>query len=564
MRSQRAVFGRFIIATWVLILAMAAVLAVELAGPASGLEVRQQASQTGQQGDEDIDYFRKWLTEDVVYIITPEEKAVFEKLTTPEEKENFIEQFWRRRNPNPLSPTNEFKDEHYRRIAYANEFFRAGVQGWRTDRGKIYIIHGPPDEIRSYTAGHQYHRPMSEGGGETRTYPFEVWRYRHLPGLGSDVELEFVDRSFSGFFQLAHSPWQKDLLLHVQGGGHTLAEELGIARRQDHPFFNPSLTHREAYPFLWMRAKDEPFQRWELVTAIQRPARINYQDLKQIVEVNVAYNNLAFKVREDYFKLNEQQVIVPVTLEWENEDLTFVEEQGVYRARVAVYGLVTTLTNEIVAEFEDDVVAVLTPEQFHSGVLGRSIYQKTLGLRRGVPCRLDLVTKDLNADQIGVVRRGLRPPSFGGERLSASPIMLSNYVRRLEDAPKENHMFVLGDLWIRPNLDNVFQPGEELGIYLQVYNAGIDQSALEPSLEVHYRLLQNGKPLVELVDSSGESVHFFSGWRIVLLKVLRIQNIEPGAYQLEVEVHDRLTGSRLTATERLQVRAPLSIVQAAN
>ena len=168
----------------------------------AGLAAGQQ--QGGEEADED--YYRKWLNEDVTFIITEEEKPVFQSLSTPNEKEHFIEQFWYRRDPDPRTEFNEFKEEHYRRIAFANERFQSGIAGWKTDRGRIYIIHGPPDEIVSYPSGGRYLRQPHEGGGATSTYPFEVWRYRNLEGMGSEVELEFVDSSWSGEYHLALDP----------------------------------------------------------------------------------------------------------------------------------------------------------------------------------------------------------------------------------------------------------------------------------------------------------------------------------------------------------------------
>jgi len=113
--------------------------------------------------------YKKWLDEEVPYIITDEERAAFKKLTTDEEREQFIEQFWERRNPNPGSPENEFKEEYYRRIAYSNEHFASGIPGWKTDRGRMYIMYGPPDEIESHPSGGNYQRPPEEGGGQTET-----------------------------------------------------------------------------------------------------------------------------------------------------------------------------------------------------------------------------------------------------------------------------------------------------------------------------------------------------------------------------------------------------------
>src|SRR5438270_11289045 len=114
--------------------------------------------------------YRKWLDEDVRWIISDDERKAFMQLSNDEERDQFIEAFWQRRNPDPDSEDNEFKDEHYRRIEYANEHFAAGKPGWMTDRGRIYIGYGPPDEIESHPSGGSYERPMEEGGGETSTY----------------------------------------------------------------------------------------------------------------------------------------------------------------------------------------------------------------------------------------------------------------------------------------------------------------------------------------------------------------------------------------------------------
>ncbi len=152
-------------------------------------------------------FLRNWLEQDVLYLASDEERAAYEKLTSDEEREFFIEQFWLKRDNHPNTPENEFRDEYFRRIAYANERFAPVVSmpasdqrkhqrpypGWKTDRGRIYITWGPPDEIESHPIGGQYQRPPQEGGGVVNTPPFEIWRYRlsaKEPG-GDEVLLKF-------------------------------------------------------------------------------------------------------------------------------------------------------------------------------------------------------------------------------------------------------------------------------------------------------------------------------------------------------------------------------------
>src|SRR5216684_3008096 len=143
--------------------------------------------------------YKKWLNEDVVWIITDQERAAFKQLSNDEERDNFIEAFWQRRDPTPDTEENEYREEHYRRIAYANEHFASGIPGWKADRGMIYIKFGPADETESHNGGTEQ-RAIEEGGGQTSTYPYEKWRYRYLDGIGTNVEIEFVDTTMTGEF----------------------------------------------------------------------------------------------------------------------------------------------------------------------------------------------------------------------------------------------------------------------------------------------------------------------------------------------------------------------------
>src|ERR1700682_6249343 len=177
--------------------------------------------------------YRTWLNEDVIYIISPEERQAFLQLATNEEREQFIEQFWLRRSNNPDLPDNDFKEEHYRRIAYANEHYASGIPGWKTDRGRMYIMWGPPDEIESHPTGGTYDRPMDEGGGSTWTYPWEPGGWRSPESTGENVIMEFVDPSSTGEYHLTMDPAEKDALLHVPGAGLSQMEQMGMASKAD-------------------------------------------------------------------------------------------------------------------------------------------------------------------------------------------------------------------------------------------------------------------------------------------------------------------------------------------
>ena len=521
-------------------------------GQALAKENEKNRDTSAVQREEAEDYYQRWLNQDVTYIISDEEESVFKSLTSPEEKELFIEQFWRRRDPDLRTAINEFKEEHYRRIAYVNERFYAGKPGWKTDRGMIYILHGPPHEIESYVTGGNYNRPFNEGGGQTVVHPMEVWRYRHLEGVGDDIVLEFVDRTYTGTYKLILFPDEKDALLHFDGYGLTMSEQLGISDKQH----RPSLIGGRSTAYETRLHNNNPFRRYEIFSRVMVPKKIKYKDLKELVKVEVGYSNLPFRVRSDYFKLNDGQVLVPITVEIRNRFLSFEPDGEVHSARVGLYGVVTSLSNKFIEEFDQDLVISFGPERLMRGLEGRATYQKVLLLDSGTRYKLDLIMKDLSSNNIGAVKHGIIPPPSMRERekLSSSSMLLSNHMQELPEAPDQDQMFVLGDVKIRPSIDKSFSKKLPLGVYLHLYNFGMDQSSNTPQMQVAYRISRDGEVIGEATDSRGESIQFFSDRRMVLLKRLNLRSLEPGKYRLEVEVWDQVKDVRTRVQDNFQVQ----------
>ena len=511
-----------------------------------------QAQEQSRPRPEADDSFEKWLNQDVTLVISEEEEEVFSSLTTSEEKERFIEQFWFRRDPDPKTPINEFREEHYRRIAFANERFQSGIAGWKTDRGRIYIIRGPPDEIVSYPSGGRYLRQGHEGGGSTSTYPFEVWRYRYLEGLGEEVELEFVDASWAGEYRLSLNSDEKDALLRVPNAGLTRAESLGLATKTSRPFFQPGMRGR--YPLSYERSQDSPFARYEVLTEVQRPPEIKYKDLQEMVQVDVAFNTLDVQLRPDYFQLNEDQVLVPITLEIENKNLTFSQKGDVHAAQVAIYGVITTISNRRVVEFEEDLVLSYPAEDFPVALRSRSTYQRVTTLAKRMRYRLDLVVKDLTSGHVGVVRKGLLASSSRPRELAASSLILSDLIVPLVPGSRNGQMFVLGDIKVRPSVSNAFSRENALGVYLQLYHLGIDQATETPWMETRYRILRENETVLELAGERGEGIRVYSDWRTVLVKALPVEGLQSGEYRLQVDIHDRIREESLRLEETFELR----------
>src|SRR6202167_6138763 len=285
--------------------------------------------------------WKKWVNEDVAYIITDEERKAFKQMNTDEEREQFVEQFWLRRDPTPDTVENEYKEEHYRRIAYANDRFASGIPGWKADRGRIYIEYGPADEIESHPSGGAYERPIEEGGGSTSTYPFEQWRYRYIEGIGTNIILEFVDTTMTGEYHLTMDPSEKDALLYVPGAGLTQMESIGMASKTAR-FNNTDGTHLAA-PLGGEPENQNEFTRLELFANIYKPPPVKFKDLESVVTQRMVRDQVKFDYRFDFLRITGDTVLVPITLQIPNKQMLFTGKEGVSSAVINIFGRITTL-----------------------------------------------------------------------------------------------------------------------------------------------------------------------------------------------------------------------------
>jgi GWxTD domain-containing protein len=541
-------------------------LVISAGYPFSASAADKSKNKKNNQDSDRAPYYKKWLDEDVLYIIADEERKVFKDLQNDEERESFIEQFWARRDPDPRSFDNSFKEEHYRRIAYANERFASGIPGWKTDRGRIYIMYGPPDEKEDHFIGGAYNRPMNEGGGTTTTYPFEKWWYRHIDGIGDDVEIEFVDPSFTGEYRMAMSPDEKDALMTVPNAGLTLAEEMGLSEKKDRPYYNPGAYNDPSNPAnSFMRAKDSPFERMEQYFGLQRPPKIKFEDLKAAVSTRITYNTLPYNVRIDYIKLSAERILVPITIELSNKNLEFKKELDFNRAEVNVYGIVTGLTGRIMSEFEDVISAEYMDEFFERGKNNRSQYQKIVSLPPGQRFKLDLVLKDVNSKNIGPMSLGLNVPKYEDGELQSSTIILANSVTQAPTNSDQLEQYVIGDMKILPNVKSEYLAGQNLIPYVQIYGMAIDQTSLQPSLDVTFVLKNDGKVVEEIKGMPDNSAQFFYGQRVILLGRIPLNSVAPGKkYTLEVRILDNIANRTITTSTNFKVNEPVQTVSAAN
>ncbi len=499
--------------------------------------------------------YRKWLEEDVVYIITPEERKAFLQLSTNEEREQFIEQFWQRRNPDPESGDNSFKEEHYRRIAYANEHFASGIPGWKTDRGRIYIIWGPPDEIESHPSGGAYERSFAEGGGQTSTYPFEDWRYRYLEGLGNDVNIEFVDPTMSGEFRLTSDPCEKDALAKVPGAGLTESEAMGMSSKAarfqtaDGTTCGPAVAGR---PASW-----NEFDRIIQFAKIQAPPPLKFKDLEPLVTSRVLRNQLNFAYRTDYLRVTSDTVLVPITLQIPNRQLTFQSKDGVNSATMEVFGRVSTITGRIVQTFEETINRDFPDSLLRQSLQGKSVYQKAVPLRPGL-YRLDLVVKDVHSGNVGTTYTSIRVPRYDEDKLTSSTMILADQIERVASKQFGLGQFVIGDTKVRPRLDQIFNQQEHLGVYLQIYNLGVDEKTHKSDVGFQYILTQeDGKSSKEIMRKTETGAELGqTGQQVTLEKLVSLAEFDPGKYKITVLVTDNVSKQTIAPSAEFTVKAP--------
>ena len=497
--------------------------------------------------------FKRWLDEDVRYIITPEERKAFVQMATDEERENFIESFWLRRDPTPDSMENEYKEEHYRRIAYANDRYASGIPGWRSDRGRIYIAYGPPDEIESHPSGGQYQRPYEEGGGFTSTYPFEIWRYRWIEGIGSDILLEFVDPTMTGEYRLTMDPSEKDALLHVPGAGLTLSEQMGLTTKADR--FRRTDGTRMGTPIGGAQSiRYNQFERLQLYANIFKPPAVKFKDLEAIVNSTIEYDTLPYEVDIHYVRVTNSSVLSGITVLLKNGDLLFKEEDGLHKAVANIFGRITTMTRRVQSTFEETVSIQTTAERLHQEVGRASIYNKSVPLAPGM-YRLELVVKDLVGETMGTYRTAMRVPEYDDEALAASSLIIADKIERVPVRSLGTGQFVIGSSKVRPRIDDSFKRGEKMGIYMQIYNLGQSEETSRPIGNVTYQIarLDNPEELLLNFTEDVSKIRGASARQVVIEKLLPLQSLEPGEYRLSLVVEDNVKNESLAPTTIFKV-----------
>src|ERR1700686_1184807 len=497
--------------------------------------------------------YKKWLDEDVVWIITDEERAAFRQLSNDEERDNFIEAFWQRRDPTPDTEENEYKEEHYQRIAYANEHFAAGVPGWKTDRGRMYIVFGKPDEIDSHPSGGSYERPMEEGGGETSTFPFEDWRYRYIEGIGQEVIIEFVDTCMCGEYHMTLDRSEKDALLMTPNAGLTLYEQMGMANKSSR-FSGNGLERLGLGPQSSMLQTKE-FDRLEQFAKLQAAPKVKFADLEEEVNSKVILNPMPFDVRADFVKVTSDTVLVPIALQMKNRDITFVNKDGIQRGTVNIFGRLTTVTGKVVQTFEDTVQVDVPAELLPRTAQNSQLYTKALPLRPGL-YKLYVAVKDVNGDRKGIWSRSIKVPKFSDDKLSTSSLVVADVMEPVPTKDIGTGNFVIGTTKVRPRVapadgkPALFKRDKDpkLNFWMQVYNLGVDEKTHKPSAIFEYDItnLATNKQVIQKTETTDTMGNI--GEQVTLQKSIVAANLQPGTYKIVIKVNDNISKQTVNAS----------------
>ncbi|MBZ5522748.1 MAG: GWxTD domain-containing protein [Acidobacteriia bacterium] len=499
-------------------------------------------------------YYKNWRDIDVRYIITDEELATFKKLSTDAERDQFIESFWQRRDPTPDTEENEYKEEHYRRIQYANEHFQSGMPGWKTDRGRMYIMYGKPDSIDSHPMGGPYQRTAEEGGGQTSTYPFEIWRYRYLEGIGQEIEIEFVDRCGCNEYHMTLDRSEKDALQNVPNAGLTDMEAMGMANKADRfrgveaigkGFFNGQNDTKQ-------------FDRLATFARLNKAPEVKFKDLEAVVNTKIRYNLLPFDVRVDYVRVTSDTVLVPITVQVPNRELTFVNKDGVQRGVVNIFGRLSTITGRVAQTFEDTMHLDVPADLLERFVANSALYWKALPMRAG-RYRLDIVVKDVNGEKVGSFSQGIMVPEFSEDKLASSTLILADLMEAIPAREVGTGNFVLGTMKVRPKVQPSngqpahFNKNQKVNFWMQVYNMGLNEKTSKPSATVQYQIVNTAtnKSVVDITENTDQMGNI--GAQMTLQKSLPLAKLDPGVYQVTIKIDDQISKQTISPTAKFVV-----------
>ncbi len=339
-------------------------------------------------------------------------------------------------------------------------------------------------------------------------------------------------------------------MLYVPGAGQTLNEQLGLSNKADR------ISGVNNNNLSYTREQDSPFRRLEIITNLQRPPSVKFGDLQSLAGSNsgiVEDEQLAFNMRVDFFRQSDEKVITTFTVQTDNKNVTFNSEGGIETAKLNIFGRITSVAGKRTGIFENAVTTNATTEELAEAKLRKLAYQKAYALAPGT-YRVDVVVRDVVSGKTGTIHQGFTVPKYDPTKLSTSTLILASKLANLNDN-EVGSQFSIGDKKVIPNVSGVYKKGQEVGIYMQIYNAQIDQTTLRPAVDVEYVLSKDGKEIFkQKEDWRGMSD---AGQRLTLARLLPTSQLPTGDYELKINITDRVA----TKDQNLTPTAKFTLTQ---
>jgi GWxTD domain-containing protein len=459
-------------------------------------------------------YLNRWADEYVSYIITDSERRVFSSLPTSDEKLVFIESFWERRDPTPETPENEFREQYAARFGYANAQFRAGRPGWKTDRGRIFILLGPPSYIDR--------NPMGRTSTER---PSEVWTYMSLkhPDLPSSLEVGFVDFFGTGDLEIVADLDAANLRNQGLAPAYSDLEYFGLRRSHPVEYLADGATRSLDEGSM----ASERFNFLQDLRSAESPLEARPQPLSAIVGAKVSFAELPFDLTTQVFSSR-----IPVALAVRYDDLAALRRAGRDSFSLDIFAELRGSDGKVVDQLDRQLNFNLAPEEMTSDALR---YFFSFSAPAG-SYELQFVVRDNVRQSVGtheetVVVRG------PAEALSVSSLILADAVDRRSSDDAEEEPFTFGEVRVVPNPARTFRRGEPMYVYFQAYGLGLQEG--RNSLRVAYTFARAGQALwnpseINLLPTEKTERGIFTSFDTT--------RFPAGEYTLLVEAEDMVRG----------------------
>jgi GWxTD domain-containing protein len=484
-------------------------------------------------------HHKDWLEKDVAYIITPREKAAFLQFETDRERDIFIDAFWKQRDPTPGTPTNEFKEEHYRRLAYADKYFGRGTTrpGWQTDRGRVYIILGPPLDIGRYEV-------------ESYVHSARIWSYEGKPeyGFPSLFNVIFFRRQGMGDFVL-YSPAQDGpagLLVNYQGDRANITTAYEQLRKFDPrlaeaslsliPGEMPSYGHFSlASEILLGRINEVPEK---MVDSAYAEALLKFKD---IVEVDYSANYIGSESMAQV--IQDEQGIFFVHYSIRPKQISVLTYEENYSINFNVNGMVSDTEGNVIFQYEKTFPADFSREQIEDVRQTSIVIQDMIPLVAG-DYKFSLLLKNTVSKEFASFEKQVSIPQKPSHP-SMTPIMLGYQMKRSTSPDGTVKPFQIDNLQISCQAGNTFHPKEDLVVFFQVLGL---TGELEKNGSIRFTIYKKEE---EFVSTEKTIAEFALGTNI--METFPLRTFPPDYYKIEVSILDGAKNIVVSANKNFEI-----------